>query len=63
MYFYLHGCVMLDINSIKKDLSISKEKKEEMYNKTREEILNRYKKMDEIYENNKKLYEKNNNNK
>ena len=53
---------MLDINSIKKDLSISKEKKEEMYNKTREEILNRYKKMDEIYENNKKLYEKNNNN-
>ena len=59
--FYLHGCVMLDINSLKKELSISKERKKEIFKKTRNEIFNKYKKMDEIYENNKKLYEKYNN--
>ena len=56
--FYLQGCVMLDINSLKKDLSIPKEKKKEIIKKICKEILNKYKKMDEIYENNKKLYEK-----
>ena len=56
--FYLYGCLMLDTESIKKELMISKEEKEEMFKKSCMETLDEYKKMDDIYENNKKLYEK-----
>ena len=50
--------LMLDINLIKKDLMIPKEKKEEMFKKNYKEKLNEYEKMKEIYEMNKNLYNK-----
>ena len=56
--FYLYGCLMLDTESIKKELMIPKEQKEEMFKKSCMETLDEYKKMDDIYENNKKIYEK-----
>ena len=58
--FYLHGCFMLDVNVIKKELMIPKEIKEKISKKNYLEKLNKYKKMKEIYDNNKKMCDEKN---
>ena len=51
---------MLDVNVIKKELMIPNEIKEEISKKNYLEKLNKYKKMKEIYDNNKKMYDEKN---
>ena len=60
--YRLHGCLMINENSIKKNAMIPKEKKEEIDRKNYNEKLEKFKKMKEMYDKSKELYEKKNKN-
>ena len=58
--FRLYGCLMINENSIEKKAMIPKEKKEEIDKKNYNEKLNEFKKMKELYDKSKALYEQKN---
>ena len=59
-HFRLYGCIMIDENSIKKRLTISKEKKEEMDKINYEKQIDKFEKMRQRFNESKKLFESKN---